>query len=137
VTQRAIGQQVIPAVSARELHRLLGIQERFTDWMQQYLTGDDWRKSLDFSVLLSEVKNPQGGRPPVDYALSIAMAEHLAASAMKVKGKDYSVLLENLHLDATISDERRLVERLRLQSLPQGGRDAAGRTSEPIDDERA
>ena len=85
----SIGEKIRVAVSARELHEKLGIKKPFTQWLEQYTSRDDWHKDNDFSVFTLEVKNPVGGgRPGIDAALSVQMAEHIAMMTRTVKGRE-------------------------------------------------
>ena len=88
ILDHPIGHKTIPAVSARELHERLGVKRDFSTWLQQYITKDDWRKDNDFSVFSLEGENPQGGRPAMDAALSIQMAEHIAMMTRTAKGRE-------------------------------------------------
>ena len=88
ILNQPIGEKSKPAVSARLLHDRLGIKKRFTDWLEQYTSSIDWRNGNDFSVFPLEVKNPEaGGRPGIDAALSIQMAEHIAMMTRTTKGR--------------------------------------------------
>lgn len=88
ILQQTIGQKTIAAVSARDLHGKLGVKRDFPTWLHQYIDKDDWRKDHDFSVFHLEGENPQGGRPAMDAALSIQMAEHIAMMTRTTKGRD-------------------------------------------------
>ena len=89
IASHAIGATTRPGVSARHLHDTLGIKKHFTEWLEQYTTSDDWRKDNDFSVFPLEVKNLEGGgRPGIDAALSVQMAEHIAMMTKTKKGRE-------------------------------------------------
>lgn len=87
VTSQPIGQKSIPAVSARDLHHGLGVHRQFANWIQQHISRHEWVEGTDYGVFNADVKNPQGGRPTIDYALSIQMAEHIAMMTRTEKGR--------------------------------------------------
>lgn len=84
---QAIGQKMLPAVSARVLHETLGVKKDFSNWLHQYISKDDWRKDNDFSLFALEVDSIKGGRPAMDAALSIQMAEHIAMMTRTTNGR--------------------------------------------------
>jgi phage anti-repressor protein len=89
VYERLIGNKKCLAVEARMLHEKLGVKKPFTQWLEQYTNKDDWRKDNDFSVFNLVVKNPDGGgRPGIDAALSLQMAEHIAMMTRTAKGRE-------------------------------------------------
>lgn len=95
------------AVMARKLHAALGIGKDFTDWFKAqvrrggFVEGEDYR-----AVLPQKGVNPLGGRPSVDFALTIDTAKHIALMSGTPKGRQYRA-----HL---IAAEREL---LRLEHL--------------------
>jgi phage anti-repressor protein len=89
VRERLIGHKKQLAVEARMLHERLGVKKPFTRWLQQYTHKGDWRKDNDFSVFDLQVKNLEGGgRPGIDAALSLQMAEHIAMMTRTAKGRE-------------------------------------------------
>lgn len=74
-------------VSARELHAFLEVETRFGDWIARRIDEYDFTENEDFEVLLKNEKNPQGGRPAVEYAISLDMAKELAMVEKNDKGK--------------------------------------------------
>ena len=78
IESSVIGTQTVSSVSAKELHERLGIRRGFTAWIRQYTESVDWTENIDFAVFSFYGENPHGGRPSIDYALSIRMAEHIA-----------------------------------------------------------
>ena len=78
-----------PTVSARELHKALSIEKRFSAWFetnsQGFVEGDDFT-----SVLIgTEVPNNGGfqHRELQDYKLSVDMAKHICLMSRTEKGK--------------------------------------------------
>lgn len=61
-------------VSARELHERLGIAKDFTDWFKQQAERLSLQDGLDFTPFWGK---STGGRPSVDYIVSLEIAKHL------------------------------------------------------------
>jgi anti-repressor protein len=78
------GKQV---VSARELYTFLEVNAQFTDWCQRMFEYGFVEKRDYVGVFHKNVKNPQGGRPSVDYALTIDCAKHIAMIQRSDKGR--------------------------------------------------
>ena len=75
-------------ISARELHSKLQIETRFADWFPRmcdygFKDKEDYCQIVSSvvnqqnEVLLKNEKNPKGGRPSTDYAITIDMAKQL------------------------------------------------------------
>lgn len=62
-----------PTVSARDLHEALEIKTAFKDWFPR-MTEYGFEAGKDFS---SEMSKSTGGRPAVDYQISIDMAKQI------------------------------------------------------------
>jgi anti-repressor protein len=74
-------------VDARELHTFMEVDTRFNDWIARRIQECQFIENTDFVVLLKNEKNPQGGRPSTDYALSLDSAKRLAMMERNEKGK--------------------------------------------------
>ncbi len=73
-------------VSARELHAFLEVDTRFADWIKRMLDYG-FAENIDYQVLLKNEKNPNGGRPQTDYALTLDTAKEISMLQRSEKGK--------------------------------------------------
>lgn len=89
ITTNEEGKQL---VSARELHEFLGLQKRFSAWIEQYIKEDNeymFINGEDFtSVLSSTVVNNGANRELQDYAITISMAKEISMVTKNEKGKE-------------------------------------------------
>jgi anti-repressor protein len=67
-------------IDARQIHRTLGISRQFADWMPDQIGRLGLVQGRDFEVLHPNVKNPQGGRPSIEYAVSVSAAKLIVLS---------------------------------------------------------
>lgn len=75
------------AVSARMLHTFLENKRNFTDWINQRINQYGFVENQDFEVFHKFVKNPNGGRPQDEYAISVEMAKELSMVENNERGK--------------------------------------------------
>lgn len=76
-----------PSVSARELHKSLGVSKRFSAWFEANSQG--FIENEDFtSVLSGTVVNNGAHREIQDYSLSVDMAKHICLMSRTEKGKE-------------------------------------------------
>jgi anti-repressor protein len=85
-----------PTVSARDLHRALNVQSRFSRWFdtnkELFVEGEDFNKCTSSTVV-----NNGAVRQLEDYEITVLMAKHLAMMSRTEKGKqirDYLIDLE-------------------------------------------
>jgi len=71
-------------ISARELHEFLEVSEKFTDWMKRMLDYG-FNEHLDF---IRDVGKSTGGRPSVEYALTLNCAKEISMIQRSEKGKE-------------------------------------------------
>ena len=75
------------AVSARDLHDALGVKKDFSSWIKERISKYGFAETQDFEVFTEFGENPNGGRPTIEYALSIDMAKELAMVENNEKGR--------------------------------------------------
>lgn len=73
-------------VSGRELHDFLEVGRDFTNWMKQMI-GYGFSEHADYEVYAKNGENPSGGRPSVDYSMTIDMAKEICMIQRTEKGK--------------------------------------------------
>lgn len=75
---------IMGTVSARELHERLKIGTRFNDWFAR-VCEYGFVEGMDFYSKMS--KTDSGGRPPMDYNISLDMAKHVCMVQRTPEGK--------------------------------------------------
>jgi phage anti-repressor protein len=75
------------AVNARLLHAFLESKKDFSDWIKYRIAKYGFVENQDYQVFLNLGGNPSGGRPLIEYALSIDCAKELAMVEGNEKGK--------------------------------------------------
>ena len=66
------------AVLASALHAALGVRKDFSAWINVQLKRARLEEGTDFVVSPLKGENPKGGRPRVEYLLSLDSAKHVA-----------------------------------------------------------
>lgn len=77
----------IQAVSGRYLHSFLGSGKDFSSWIKKRISQYGFIENQDFEVFTQMGENSQGGRPSVEYALSIDMAKELSMVERTERGR--------------------------------------------------
>lgn len=75
------------AVNARDLHAFLESKQRFADWIKNRIEKYDLVENVDYVVFHNSMKNLEGGRPQIEYALTIDAAKELSMVEGNEKGK--------------------------------------------------
>lgn len=63
------------AVNARDLHLFLESKQKFADWVKKRVEKYDLVVNLDYVIFHRIMKNLEGGRPQVEYALTVLNKE--------------------------------------------------------------
>ncbi|MGJ1196277.1 antA/AntB antirepressor family protein [Sphingobacterium spiritivorum] len=77
------GQSV---VSARDLHAFLDNKEKFTDWMKRMISYG-FEEETDYIGFSEKSDKPTGGRPSIDYALTLDTAKEISMIQRSDKGR--------------------------------------------------
>ena len=75
------------AVNARKLHQFLESKYQFANWIQERITKYGFVENQDYEVFKENLKNSNGGRPQIEYALSVDMAKELSMVENNEKGR--------------------------------------------------
>lgn len=104
-----IGGDEVPTVDARKLHKFLGAEARFNDWIVRRIEEYGFEDNKDFCSILSK---SQGGRPRKEYHLTLDMAKELSMVERTDKGREarrYFIACEKIALSkGSESDDHEL-----------------------------
>ena len=81
-----IGNELVQAVSARELHAFLGNGDMFANWIKNRIEKYGFVENQDFVSFLETTKKPNGGRPSREYYITLDMAKQLTMVENNEKG---------------------------------------------------
>ena len=87
VVTNVIGADTVQTVNARELHVFLEVGKVFGAWVKDRIEQFGFVENQDFVVVSEIGKNPLGGRPAIEYHLSIDMAKELSMVERNDKGR--------------------------------------------------
>lgn len=76
-----------PTVSARDLHKGLGIKEKFSDWFKR-MSEYGFEQEKDFFREIGKTSEA-GGRPSIDYNISVDMAKQICMIQRSDEGRLY------------------------------------------------
>lgn len=85
ITNTTINDEEVNAVNARELWQKLESKQRFSDWIKDRLEGFTEGQDYVFHKITKNL--PRGGRPEVDYIISLDVAKHIAMLERNEKGR--------------------------------------------------
>ena len=88
IEENQIGGKTVRTVSAKNLYRALDVKKGFSGWINYQLKRGFFDKSVDFEVFSKKGENPKGGRPTVDYILTLNTAKKIAMMTGTKKGKE-------------------------------------------------
>ncbi|UTO27832.1 antA/AntB antirepressor family protein [Bartonella harrusi] len=97
ISEQTIDQETVQTVNARELHTFLEITSKFADWIKNRIKECKFRENIDFIGFSKFLE--KGGRPSIEYYLTLDMAKHLAMIERNDKGyqaREYFIECEKL-----------------------------------------
>lgn len=104
-------------VNARNLHEFLKVGRDFSNWLKKRISDYDFVENHDFAVFAKVGENPEGGRPQVEYHISLDMAKELSMVEKTEKGRQarrYFISMEQhathqqttlVHLNTQLKDK--------------------------------
>lgn len=89
VTSREIGRDTIPTVNARDLHETLDVGRDFSTWIKGRISQYGFEEGRDYvtAVFPNSGENLKGGRPSVEYHLTLDMAKEVAMVESNDRGR--------------------------------------------------
>ena len=87
LVNRPVAGQAQQTVNARELHTFLENRDMFANWIKDRIEQYGFVENQDFVRYLENSKKPLGGRPSIEYALSLDMAKELSMVERNAQGK--------------------------------------------------
>ncbi|EJF85333.1 phage antirepressor Ant [Candidatus Bartonella washoeensis] len=97
ILEQTVGQETVQTVNARELHTFLEITSKFADWIKNRIKECNFRENQDFIGFSKNLE--KGGRPSIEYYLTLDMAKHLSMIERNDKGheaRQYFIKCERL-----------------------------------------
>ncbi|WP_375629852.1 MULTISPECIES: antA/AntB antirepressor family protein [unclassified Bartonella] len=97
ISEQVIDQETVQTVNARELHAFLGITSKFADWIKNRIKECNFRENIDFIGFSKNLE--KGGRPSIEYHITLDMAKHLSMIERNDKGheaRQYFIKCERL-----------------------------------------
>ena len=65
----------------------MGVGRDYSNWIKDRISKYDFKENQDFIVFANSGENPQGGRPTIEYALSLDMAKEVCMVENNEKGR--------------------------------------------------
>lgn len=75
-------------VNARDLHEYLKVKRKFAGWISNRIKEYDFTVNLDFIGFTQNGVKPTGGRPTIEYHLTLDMAKELAMVEKTTEGRN-------------------------------------------------
>ncbi|WP_455481305.1 antA/AntB antirepressor family protein [Bartonella sp. B12(2025)] len=87
ISEQTIDQETVQTVNARELHAFLEVKSEFRNWIKNRIEEYAFSENQDFVSFGKNLPKPSGGRPSIEYHLTLDMAKELAMVERNEKGK--------------------------------------------------
>jgi len=97
VQQSVVNSQQIQTVNARRIHEFLGVKKDFADWIKVQINRAKLVENRDYIVFPLKGENLKGGRPTMEYHLTLRAGEHVSMMSNTEKGvevRDYFIECE-------------------------------------------
>ena len=89
LVNNTVNGEAIQTVSARELHEFLEVGRDFSNWFKGRVAEYEFIENQDFVTFSpSLAKTPNGGRPRIEYHISLDMAKELSMVERNNKGRE-------------------------------------------------
>lgn len=88
LTDSEIGGATVQTVNARTLHESLQVKKDFSNWIKAQVKRAMLVENRDYVVLAQKGENPAGGRPGLEYHLTIEAGKHIAMLSGTAKGRE-------------------------------------------------
>lgn len=75
------------AVNARDLHSFLQVSKDYSTWIKKQVERCDLTELVDYQVFTQKGENLSGGRPSVEYILSLNAAKEISMMSQTERGK--------------------------------------------------
>jgi len=82
-----VGTDLVPTVLATELHAFLGVKRDFSNWLKGRISKYEFQENQDFISFRQNGRKPLGGRPSIEYHLTLDMAKELSMVENNAKGR--------------------------------------------------
>ncbi len=102
IVPQKIGDENSQVVSARDLHKFLGVKRQFANWIKDQVRRGRFKENIDY-IVTQEVVNINvnnlnlGGRPSIEYFLTLETAKHVSLMSETEKGyevRNYFIRIE-------------------------------------------
>jgi len=111
INKTVMNNEEVNSVNARELYVFLESKQEFATWIDTKVVSNPFFvKNVDFMVFDNIVKNSKGGRPRVEYALTIDTAKRVAMAEQTAKGEEVRTYF--------IQCEKMLNDVMQIQGVP-------------------
>lgn len=87
IERNQIAGKTVQTANARELHTFLAVKKDFSDWIKAQIKRAMLVENVDFVVLPQKGENLSGGRPALEYHLTIEAGKHIAMLSGTSKGR--------------------------------------------------
>jgi len=88
ISKETIGNSAVNTIDGRKLHAFLGIKKDYSDWIKVQIKRAHLVENEDFVVLPQKGENLSGGRPSLEYHLTLEAGKHISMMSGANKGKE-------------------------------------------------